>query len=385
MKLLLSLAVAILLSSVSNQSFAQATPPGVAPPPGSTPSTSCRSARVFERIMSDICWDCIFPIKVAGQAFGPGELPDGAVTSAFCMCNPPFPGITMGAWFPVRIVEAVKMPGCSPTFGVNLPLGADTELGGYSGDSDKVGFQDRDFRHTHYFSFPVGEMLGLVAGCNPLSSFDLLYVTELIPTWSDDMLSFFVNPETALFANPAALMACTAEAVTTGVAGQQPLEALFWCAGSWGTLYPMTGSVTHQGSPPADTSLMAARLIAQLHRWGLARKTMGNSCGSDLAFMLPKNQYRMQQYWPLATALMPGPAPSMGGPGAGPGPGPGPGGNPTGPGTPDGAGQPGQPEGASGNHWIGESDFRWGVHKNVPGTEDYLHLIFRWNDCCLEL
>jgi len=379
----------VILTLFSSLAFAQAAPGAPAPPPGSTPSATCTSARAFERILSDLCWDCIFPIAVAGVPIGPGTMPRGANSNPLCMCDPPFPGITMGAWFPIRIVEAVKTPGCSPTFGgVNLPFGADTEIGGYSGTTEKKGLSDRDFRHNHYFSFPVGELLGLVAGCNPLDSFDLLYVTELIPTWSDDMLSFFVNPETALFANPAALMACTAEAVTTGVAGMEPMEALFWCAGSWGTLYPMTGSVTHQGSPPADTSLMGARLIAQLHRWGIARKTMGNSCGGDIAFMLPKNQYRMQQYWPLASAIMPGPTPQMeGDAGAGGGQTPGghgSGGN-TGPGTPDGSGQVGAPQGAGGNHWIGESDFRWGVHKNVPGIEDYLHVIFRWNDCCLEL
>lgn len=269
------------------------------------------------------------------------------------------------------------MPGCSPTFGgVKLPFGADTELGGYSGTAESKGFSDRDFRHTHYFAFPVGEMLGLIAGCSPLDSFDLLYATELVPTWSDDMLAFFVNPETALFANPAALMACTVEATTTGIMGSEPMEALYWCAGSWGSLYPMTGSVTYQGSPPADTSLMAARLMAQLHRWGVARKTMGNSCGGDFTPTLPKNQYRMQQYWPLATAIMPG--------GGGGGTPAGSGGN-TGPGTPSGGGETGSPQGSDGNHWIGESDFRWGVHKNVPGFEDYLHVIFRWNDCCLEL
>jgi|SRR5690554_6329013 len=370
----------LLLSTLASFAQAQQPPGGVSSPPVSTPSAVCQNARVFERILSDLCWDCIFPIALAGVPIGPGTMPTGANKSVLCMCSPPFPGLTMGAWFPVRINEAVKMPGCSPTFGgVKLPFGADTELGGYTGRSEKKGFADREFRHNHYFAFPIGEMLGLVAGCNPLDSFGLLYVTELMPTWNDDMLAFFVNPETALFANPAALKACTIEAAATGVAGVEPQEGLYWCAGSWGSLYPMTGSITYESSPPADTSLMTARLLAQLHRWGLARKTMGNSCGGDIAQMLPKNQYRFQQYWPQATAIMPGTPPAMEGDAP-----PSPQGN-TGAGTPSGNGLPGQPEGAGGNHWIGESDFRWGVHKNQLGMEDYLHVIFRWNDCCLEL
>lgn len=345
--------VALILVFGSSAAFALETP---TPPGASSGGPTCKSARVFERILSDLCWECIFPIKVAGVPVGGGSMPLGAVKSPICMCTPPLPGITMGAWFPARITEAVKMPGCSPTFGgVKLPLGSETELGGYNSSGEEKGLGNRDFRHNHYFAFPVGEMLGLVSGCNPLDSFDLLYVTELIPTWSDDLLSFFVNPETAIFANPAALLACSIEAATTGVAGLEPNEGLYWCAGSWGPIYPLTGSVTHESSPPADTSLMATKMMAQLHRWGLARKTMGNSCGGDIATMIPKSQYRMQQYWPSATAILPG------------------------------GGVPGMGQAANKNHWIGESDFRWGVHKNVPGFEDYLHVIFRWNDCCLEL
>jgi len=317
-------------------------------------SGTCQNAKIFERIFSDLCWDCIFPIKIAGQPFGGGTMPRGAVTAPLCMCSPPLPGLTMGAWFPARISEAVKTPGCSPSLGgVNLSLGADTEYGGYHNMASEKGFSDREFRHNHYFAFPVGEMLGLISGCSPLDSFDLLYVTELVPTWNDDILSFFVNPETALFANPAAVMACAVEAATTGAAGLEPNESMFWCAGSWGSLYPLTGSISYESSPPADTSLMAARMMAQLHRWGVARKTMGNSCGGDLAPMLPKNQYRMQQYWPNASAVLP-------------------------------AGS-GMGTISTKNHWIGESVFRWGVHKNIPGIEDYLHVIFRWNDCCLEI
>jgi len=35
-------------------------------------------------------------------------------------------------------------------------------------------------------------------------------------------------------------------------------------------------------------------------------------------------------------------------------------------------------------HWIGESTFKWGEHRTIPGTgEDYVYLIWRYTECCL--
>lgn len=302
-------------------------------------SFACDNAQVFERMFTNICWSCIVPMKIAGQDFG-GNAPSGASSSPLCMCNPPFPGLTVGMWQPARLIELVREPGCSPTFGgTDLGLGDEMEKGGHK-STGRAGHPDSTFRHAHYFSFPLGEMLGLIQGCEDFSDFDLLYVTELMATWNDDELALLSTPEAAAFANPQAFLACQGEAATTGAAGQEPQDDLFWCAGSWGHIYPLTGNIYVPTSPPRDTSLMATKLIAQLHRWGMAQKTMGNYCGGEIHPMIPKSQYKLAQYYPV-------------------------------------------PE-SSNKHWIGESTFRWGEHRNVPGDEDYLHLIYRWNDCCVE-
>ena len=84
---------------------------------------------------------------------------------------------------------------------------------------------------------------------------DIAWASELDPAWLDDELSFLLNPEAALFANLPAQAACAADC-TTSSAGL-PLDALFWCAGCQGGMYPLTGNVAaHVGGVQA--SLLAA-------------------------------------------------------------------------------------------------------------------------------
>ena len=69
--------------------------------------------------------------------------------------------------------------------------------------------------------------------------FDMLYVSELDPTWNNDELAFFTNPEASLVATPVAQAACPADAVAS--TARHPIDKLFWCAGSWGFIYPLSG------------------------------------------------------------------------------------------------------------------------------------------------
>ena len=43
--------------------------------------------------------------------------------------------------------------------------------------------------------------------------FDLMYLSEVDPTWNDDELAFYTVPEVVLFANPFMQAACIADAV----------------------------------------------------------------------------------------------------------------------------------------------------------------------------
>lgn len=300
---------------------------------------ACNNAKVLERMTEDVCWECIFPIRISGQDTGGGTAAEGASDQPICYCGDSLlPGVTMGMWTPKFLFEVVQKPGCSPTLGgTELPIGSSSEVGSMDGEAD---IKDGYFRHVHKFIFPVAEMLELLQGCKPHGSdLALAMPTELIPTWSDDLLAFVTIPETVAFANPAGALSCIGEAATTGIGGASPIESMFWCAGSWGSMYPMVGYLAHENSRPEDTGLLSARLLAYMHRLGQAWKTVGNECGPEVHPMITKNQYKMQQYWPV-------------------------------------------PE-SSDNHFIGESDMTWGSYRNDM-NDDYLKLVWRWDDCCLE-
>jgi len=320
-------------------------------PGQSLAAAACPSYDIFKSIISDVCWDCMFPIIIAGVKMGGGSKPPGAAKNkVVCTCKKKI-GFGFSMWEPARLVEVVRRPYCFPLFGGKIidpgagKIGVDGMfMGGRSSDSNDNDSSDKVFYNYHYFAFPLAIILDLFSGCNPdgFADFDLMYISELDPTWNDDELAFFTNPEVVLVANPVAQAACIADAVAS-TAGH-PLQFMFWCAGSWGGLYPFTGNILTNGSPPRDSSLIVARALAALHRRALAWKTMGDAarCSGYIYPSLVKTQYKFEQMFPLAEAKS--------------------------------------------NHWIGQSSFKWGEWRNIPGAgEDFVHMVWRWIDCCVPL
>lgn len=317
-------------------------------------NAACPNGQVLGTgMITHVCWDCVLPIRISGVYLGGGSsnAPDGAADpKPLCLCqdnNGVYrPGTQYGMWQPARLVETVRIPYCSPTLGGVMLQHDTTHIGtpGYHNSDDRP--QHKAFYQYHYFAYPMMIMLDLFIKphCNPggFMDLDLMYMSEVDPTWNDDELAFYLNPESAIFANPVALAACAGDAALVA-SGGQPSKTLFWCAGSWGGLYPLTGHVRANSSPPRSASLISARALAALHRRGLARQTMGNEamCKNAIQPTLPKSQYKFEQIYPL-------------------------------------------PE-SNGNHWIGAPTYEWGEWRNVPSVgEDYINLIWRWSDCCTQ-
>lgn len=114
----------------------------------------CPSHEPFSQAVNNLCWDCIFPIYVAGVKInasskkedkkdsGKGDeknskgnfgifhnpgVPSDAYTKPFCSCREgkiDKPGISESLWEPARLVETTYMAGCMPALG-----GAVTGLG----------------------------------------------------------------------------------------------------------------------------------------------------------------------------------------------------------------------------------------------------------------
>ena len=191
----------------------------------------CIDAKIIsQKLITDVCWDCVFPIKVAGVAVSGSKhknrVPDGAATQPFCMCwdnqGVPKPGVTTQFWQPNRLVEYQRVSGCSSVLnGVRFPFNR-LNQGTQEKAEERPGEGElQTYRHYHFYAFPVMLMLDIfVPGhCNPgaFHDLDVMYLSEVDPTWKADELAFFANPEAALIATPLAATACVPDAVASNV------------------------------------------------------------------------------------------------------------------------------------------------------------------------
>lgn len=266
----------------------------------------------FINPISDICWSCLFPITIGGfslvssSKFKDTENP----TSPLCLCRRdgnviPMPGITIGFWEPLRVIEITRTPFCLTSLN-GLKLGSSADHGGfkkYRNESDK---RSGSYYHVHYYIYPVLAVLNLILdfGCMSMGSYDLGYLSEFDPSHKNETLASFLHPETFLLANPIAQAACAVDCTET-TRSKMPIDSLFWCSGCQGGLYPFTGTATNHVGGVATSSLFAAKQIAKLHRLGLAKKTTSNNaaingdiCESRYAARIPKSQYRLQMTYP---------------------------------------------------------------------------------------
>lgn len=246
-------------------------------------------------------YTAMFPLRIAGIPIIPGRMPDigGSVSSPICICKDPIPriGIPVSFFEPSRLIEVVKDPYCFPSMGFGLPTSGGA-IGGTSGD-DGVGNQST-FYQAHYYIFPIYALLELLTDfiCLQSTGFDMAYITEVDPLWNNDTLSAIINPEALLFGNPIANLACMADAVSSALF--QPLDPLFWCKGSWGNAYPLTGQTGGDGYVEASASV-AASLIYKLHRQLILWGSWGQLglCGYYPAPIWRKSAYRLQIVTPI--------------------------------------------------------------------------------------
>ncbi|MBU0991718.1 MAG: TraU family protein [Proteobacteria bacterium] len=253
--------------------------------------SSCGS---FFNPVSDIEWSGIFPIKIAGVAVGKSGLkePSDPTSSPVCICpmGPVFRmGIPLSFWDPSRLIETVKTPYCFPTVGFSKGS-ANGKLGGTHGG----GGNEEDsstFAQAHYFIFPVFSMLGVDSLCLEGMGFDVGYITEVDPLWNDDELASIINPEAILFGNIIAQKACIADSVAANAG--LPLDALFWCFGSHGSAYPMTGHVGDNDYVQANMTV-AERLVSKLSRQMLIWDGATDICTQVIVPIVKKSHWRFQ-------------------------------------------------------------------------------------------
>ena len=243
----------------------------------------------------------MLPISIGPLKVDMGMEDAGDNVPLICACAAPPPvfvriGLGTGFWEPARVAEVLRTPFYSPLLG-GITLGAWATPSG----TNVATIHSRDaFYHVHWYVYPLLAGMNLLTdlACVTRESFDILYLSELAPLWADDKLAFLINPEAALFANPIAQAACAADcaAATVGF----PLDALFWCAGCQGSMYPLDGNVKHHEGGVDSSLLLVQRMAAKLHRQLIARDTSGRGamCGPLPQPILRKSQHKTQMLYP---------------------------------------------------------------------------------------
>ncbi|MBU1171311.1 MAG: TraU family protein [Proteobacteria bacterium] len=245
--------------------------------------------------VTEVAWQSIFPVKIGGVRIGMNtdnvETPDMADVP-ICICPIPIPpffrtGISVGMWEPTNLIETVKDPFCLPTLGLQLymPLG----LNG-TNDEDDGGFS---MIQSHYYDFPVWSMMELLVdfACIEHASFDVEFMSELFPNWQDDSIAILLNPEVLLFANPIAQMSCMADAV--GSQFGLPIPSLFWCVGSGGSIYPLSGHAIDGDYIQSQFTIASRTVYLQARMLNLMDGAV-NICTKIPTPIWIKNHYRFQ-------------------------------------------------------------------------------------------
>lgn len=262
----------------------------------------------FVNPFKDICWNCLFPITLGSSEIVHGQYKDTKNPSnIFCSCaNSPLPiGFALGFWEPYALVDITRKPYCMVNLGLNLSI-KKQGLGGAQMPSDDG---NGAFYYAHWYKYPLIYLLQLITNqaCSQTDDFDVAYLTELDPTWNDSTLAFIFSPEAVLFTNPLVRGSCAADATQTFGGQQTAIDSLFWCQGSQGSTYPLSGFVAYQTSPISAALLLSERLNFKLHRdppivWESTGIDGQGLCYETPRPVMPKSRYRYQLVNTIANA-----------------------------------------------------------------------------------
>lgn len=316
------------------------------------------------KIFTSFCWNCVFPLTMMGEAI-PGTnvlrsgnvLPDkglsrwpSMVTPCMCpgrMAGIPTPGIPIGMWQPAHLHEVVGTPFCTPTFGglsLNSGMGnASRVLSSVQQGRQRSG-DAKGFYNWHWIKFPVGAVFDVFTNvfCSPGAAMDIDfgYLTEIDFSYQSEVIANTFTPWGKAFATPIAEPVVMADKIMTAV--RKPLELAVHSAGSNERNYPPSGHGNQDSTFEAQMRT-AMRGLTLMHSRGLAWKSSGPAatCANIPWFVLPKQQYQIQNLWPRPSRRAP---------------------------------------------WAGTTELRsaWGVGRVIPYMgEDRVMLEWAYEECCL--
>ncbi|WP_305840038.1 conjugal transfer pilus assembly protein TraU [Photobacterium leiognathi] len=273
-----------------------------------SPTVTAKSAActgTFINPITDICWHCLFPLTLGKVPLVTSKLPDTANPSmplSFCPKPPPVfmqVGLNIGYWEPYALTDVTRVPYCMVNMGLQMGTAKSQQIGGQATAKKQGDASNGAFYQVHWYKYPLIYWLQILqsAACMATDNFDVAYLSELDPFWDDDELAFVLNPEAVLFGNPVAQLPCIVESVKTSTGKSLPMDALFWCLGSQGSAYPLTGTTGYRDTPMQAAVLMTERMNYKLHRQGIVWESTGKDgaiCYQHPMPILPKSRYRYQ-------------------------------------------------------------------------------------------
>jgi len=290
--------------------------------------TFCNRAGLQSPLLNPITtinWSCLFPITIGGlqipNPFGYpssttepmaqtySKLDFNTISKPVTICMRPtpagpvpVPAIPAGLWIPVGIVEIVRTEWCSPSL--------NTMLGSPSPTGQGTRSEESSFYNVHFIAFPLGKILDnlmdfVCINLAGLADIDYLYLSELDITWHNDLLALWENPEALLFNTPIFNLACAADCASATVGF--PNDALVWCNGCLGNVYPFTGHIPGDERASSVWLRVASKLVAKMSRMGMLRLTTTpavytGACTELPTFFWVKHQYKFQFVFPVQSA-----------------------------------------------------------------------------------
>lgn len=257
----------------------------------------------FVNPITDICWDCLFPVTLGDVGVVPSSYPDTSNPgNPICICPMTVGyqiGVSFGFWEPYALADVTREPFCMVNLGMKLDVGMlGQDIGGQQNGQGTVAYGG--FYWAHWYKYPLTYWLQILTqvACMDTGDFDIAYLTELDPTWNDDNLAFALNPESVLFGNPIAQASCAFDAGSASTGMSTATDSLFWCMGSQGSSYPLTGNYTEHVTNIQAATLVSEKLNFKLHREGLTWDSVGEDapalCYQYPTPILPKSRYRYQ-------------------------------------------------------------------------------------------
>jgi conjugal transfer pilus assembly protein TraU len=305
----------------------------------------------FANPITDYCWSCVFPIKIAGADLGliGGQEDKDSNTDAICTCGDgadTLIGTSTSFWEPTTMVDVVRKPFCLAGLGgIDLGDVIDAPPAGFN-KIDGGAITKEAFYQVHWYVNPVLHWLQIIvdSSCIDNLPFDLSYLTEVDPLWNDEEMTTILNPDVFLYANPAAQLACAADCVVASAGFPNP--ATYWCAGCQGSMFPLTGKVKNHTGLVDSSSLLLQKFTHKAHRelmiWGASGKA--GMCYKYPKYLMDRTDYKYSMLFPVPQEKI--------------------------------NGKCCQP--------FGRTTVLWGSGKSFPFYgEDAVYQIFRKRDCCV--